>query len=155
LRCYYSRKTTKNLPDDNHWVITGIKTSCKRKRELFHQCRLNNDANLKTYYKRYCKILPDVILSAKKLHYNRIIFNSNNKMATIWKIMNYENGKTSHCNNNISLRINNKEVTNQNKIADISNSYFLSIADTLNSGNNKHTNIKEPNPISYLINNFH
>jgi hypothetical protein len=93
LRCYYSsfnKKTTKNLHNNNHWITTGIKISCKRKRELFHLYRLNNDANLNIYYKRYCKILSNIILSAKKLHYNRLILNSNNKMATAWKIINYE-----------------------------------------------------------------
>jgi hypothetical protein len=76
-------------------------------------------------------------------------------MATTWKVINHENGKPSHYNNTISLRIGNKEVTNQNKIANIFNKHFLSIADTLNFGNNKHTNTKEPNPISYLTNSFH
>jgi len=46
-------------------------------------------------------------------------------------------------------------MTNQNTIANIFNRYFLSIAESLNSGNNKHTNIKEPNPIRYLINSSH
>jgi len=71
-------------------------------------------------------------------------------MATTWKIINHENGKPSHRDNTISLSIDKKEVTNQNNIANIFNNYFLSIADTLNSGNNKHSNTKEPNPISYL-----
>ena len=136
-------------------MTTGIKTSCKRKRELFLLWRHNNDENLKTYYKKYCKILSNVILLAKKLHYNRLILNSNNKMATTWKIINHENGKSSHSNKTVPLRIENKEVTNQNKIANMFNNYFLSIAVTLTSGNNKHTNIKEPNPISYLLNSFH
>jgi hypothetical protein len=134
LRCYYSsfnKITTKNPHDYNHWITTGIRTSCKRKRELFLLCRHNNDANLKTYYKIYCKILSNVILTAKELHYKRIILNSNNKMATTWKIINHENGKPSHCNNSISLRIDKKEVNNQNKIANIFNNYFLSIADTI------------------------
>jgi len=52
-------------------------------------------------------------------------------MATTWKIINHENGKPSHHNNTISLSIDNKEVTNQNKIANIFNNYFLSIADNL------------------------
>jgi hypothetical protein len=76
-------------------------------------------------------------------------------MVTTWKIINYEHGKLNLCNNTISLKIHNKEATNQNKIANIFNSYFLSTADALNSGNNKHTKIKEPNPLSYLINSFH
>jgi hypothetical protein len=53
-----------------------------------------------------------------------------------------------------SLRIDDKEI-NQNTIANIFNSYFLSIAESLKSGDNKHTNLKEINPISYLINSFH
>jgi len=73
-------------------------------------------------------------------------------MITTWKIINHENGKLNHCKNTISLRIGNKEITNQNTIANIFNSYFLSIAESLTLGNSKHTDIKEPNPISYLIN---
>jgi hypothetical protein len=64
-----------------------------REKEPFLLCRHSNNTNLKTYYKRYCKILSNVILTAKKLQYNRIILNSNNKIATTWKIINYENGK--------------------------------------------------------------
>jgi len=67
----------------------------------------------------------------------------------------HENGKPNHCKYTISLRRDNKEITNQNTNANKFNSYFLSIAESLNSGDNKHTNIKEPNPISYLINSFH
>jgi len=40
-------------------------------------------------------------------------------MATTWKIINHENVKPSHHNNTISLSIDNKEVTNQNKIGNI------------------------------------
>ena len=65
--------------------------------------------------------------------------------------------KSKHCKNIQSLRIDNKEITNQNTIANIFNSYFLSIAESLKSGNNTHTNtrIKDTTPISYLINSFH
>jgi hypothetical protein len=126
--------------------MTGIKISCKRKRELLLLCRHSNDPNPKTYYKKYCRLLSKVILSAKKLHYNRIILSSNNKMSTTWEIINYENGKPNHSGNSISLKIDNKEITNQNTVANIFNNYFLSIAKSLNSGNNKQTNTKEPNP---------
>jgi len=76
-------------------------------------------------------------------------------MSTTWKIINYENRKPNHIKNSISLKTDNKEITNQNTVANIFNNYFLSIAESLNSGNNKQTNTKEPNPISYLINSFH
>ena len=132
-----------------------VKISCKKIRETLLSCRHSNDPNLKTYYKRYCKLLSKATLSVKKLHYNRIILNSNNKMITTLKTINHKNGKSNHCKNTISLKIDNKEITDKNSNANIFNSYFLSIAESLTSGNNKHTNIKEPNPIHYLINKLH
>jgi len=50
--------------------------------------------------------------------------------------------------------IDNKVLTNQNKIANIFNSYFLSIKDSINANNNKHINSHMINPINYLANNF-
>ena len=150
----FPKKVTKTQHIYKHWIKTGIKISCKRKRELLLLCRHSNDPNLKTYYKRYCNLLSNVIISEKE-HYYRIILKSKNKIITTWKIINHENRKPNHCKNTISLRSDNKEITNDNTVASIFNSYFLSIAESLNLGYNKHTNIKEPNPISYLINSFH
>ena len=76
-------------------------------------------------------------------------------MATTWKIINLEKGKVSPSSNTVSLRIGDKEIINQSKIANMFNNYFLSIAETLNSVNNKSTNTKVPNPISYLTNSYH
>jgi lipoate-protein ligase A len=71
----------------------GIKISCRHKRELCVTLMNSNDPNLKHYYKIYCKILSDVIKAAKKLHYNRLISNSNNKMKTTWSIIKSVTGK--------------------------------------------------------------
>ena len=54
LRCYYSnfaKKVFKTQHNYKHWITSGIKTSCKRKRELSFLCRLSNDTNLKINYK--------------------------------------------------------------------------------------------------------
>ena len=48
LRRYYScfdKKTIKNSHNNNHWITIGIKTSCKRKRELFNLWRQTSDEN--------------------------------------------------------------------------------------------------------------
>jgi len=50
--------------------------------------------------------------------------------------------------------IDNKVLTNQNKIANILNYYFLSIADSINVENNKHIDSHMINPVNYLANNF-
>jgi hypothetical protein len=101
----------------------------------------SNDLNLKIYYKRHCTVLSKVILTAKKLHYNKIILGSTNKMKSTWKIINEEKVKTKSCIDIQSLVINNHVIMNQNKIANIFNNYFISIGDTINSNNNKHINI--------------
>jgi len=48
-------------------------------------CRGSNDTNLKLQYKRYCKILIDVIKTAKKMYYDELISKSKNKAKTTWK----------------------------------------------------------------------
>jgi len=49
--------------------------------------RVSNDNNLKLYYKQYCKILSKVIRAAKKLHYDKMILNSKNKMETTGRLL--------------------------------------------------------------------
>jgi len=117
-------------------------------------CRHSNGLNLKIYYKRYCAVLSKVILTAKKLHYNKIILGSKNKMKSTWKIINEEKGRTKSSIDIQSLVINNNIIMNQNKIANIFNNYFLSISDAVNSNNNKHINTSMTNPINYLTNNL-
>ena len=80
FRCYYTSflkiNISKFYQSHNEWITKGIKVSCKRKKELFVLCKINNNHNLKRYYKKYCLILTRVICSAKKLHYNNIILRS-------------------------------------------------------------------------------
>jgi hypothetical protein len=50
LRCFhacFSKKRTRHNINHNKWIITGIRKSCNRKRELFLLSRDNNDINLK------------------------------------------------------------------------------------------------------------
>jgi hypothetical protein len=69
LRILYSsfplKKVKKKTTTKNTWMTSGIKTSCKHKRELYLICRDSNDPKLKCQYKLYCKILSQVILVAK------------------------------------------------------------------------------------------
>jgi len=48
----------------------------------------------------------------------------------------------------------NNVIVNQNKIADNFNNYFLSIAASINTDNNKHINTRMTNPINYLSYSF-
>ena len=77
LRCFNACFLKVNISKTNltrsGWITNGIKTSCKRKKELFVLCKITNNYNLKLYYKKYCLILTKVIRKAKKLYYNNII----------------------------------------------------------------------------------
>ena len=73
-------------------------------------------------------------------------------MKSTWKIINAEKGTQKHCTDIQSLMIDNYVIMNQNTIAETFNSYFLSIADSINTDNNKHVNTA--NPINYLSNNL-
>ena len=42
---------TRTSKYNNNWITTGIRTSCKRKRELFSLTRNSNNTALKQYYK--------------------------------------------------------------------------------------------------------
>ena len=50
--------------------------------------RNSNDSGIKNYYKRYCKILAEVIKFAKKTYYNNLLIKSTNKTKTTWNIIN-------------------------------------------------------------------
>jgi len=86
----------------NPWITGGIKISCQNKRILYMRCRGSNDTNLRLWYKSYCKILTDIIKTAKKKkYYVELIFKSKNKTKTTWKIIKKEIVK--NCQNSINF----------------------------------------------------
>jgi late competence protein required for DNA uptake (superfamily II DNA/RNA helicase) len=82
----------KKKKDTIKWITKGIRTSCNHKRALYNLVKKSKDEGLKLYYKRYCTILMRVIKEAKKLYYQKLISNSENKIQLTWKIINKETG---------------------------------------------------------------
>ena len=96
LRIYYHRfpfKKFYHIHANQVWITTGIKISSQHKRELYLLCRDTKNPNLRNYYKKYCRILTEVTKTAKKLHYNKLIINSNNKVKTMWNTVKTETQK--------------------------------------------------------------
>jgi Notch-like protein len=73
-------------------------------------------------------------------------------MKSTWKIINEERGKTKRDPDIQSHVLDNNVITDKHQIANIFNTYFLSIAGSINSNNNKHVNTNLTNPINYLTN---
>jgi hypothetical protein len=91
LRIFYSNFPMKKIHCTSHtkaWLTQGIKISCINKRKPYLNSRNSNDNEIKRHYKKYCRILTDVIKLAKKIHYHNLLLNSSNKTKTTWNIIN-------------------------------------------------------------------
>jgi hypothetical protein len=141
----------------NPWITKELKY-CHNKRLLYMICKGSNDTNLKLRYKRYCKILTDVIKTGKKKYCDELMFKSKNKTKTTWKIIKKEIGNNCHnWHNGIkSLKINNIISNNPQEIANTFNDYFSTVAYTVIRNIKKGDNESKDNvdPSKYLITNF-
>ncbi|PNF34798.1 hypothetical protein B7P43_G03730 [Cryptotermes secundus] len=106
--CFPKKKTYEHF-SSKQWLTTGIKTSCRRKRELYLLAKFHDNENLKQYYKSYCKILTKVINEAKRLSNEDKITNSNNVAKTTWNIIRAELGKDCSVIHSLLLMLVNLE----------------------------------------------
>jgi len=120
--------------------MTGIKISSQGKRDLYLLYRNTNNPKLKTHYKTYCRILSDVIKTAKKLYYTKCIINSNNKSKSIWYIVKNETKKKSN-EAGPPLNIDGKTFEDYQSIPNIFNTYFTITADKMSVSNSMTMNL--------------
>ena len=91
-----------NKHNTKPWISRGIIISSQHKRDLFVLCRVTKDTNLMNHYKKYTKILSDVVKSAKYKYYNQLLLNANNKSKTAWNIIKSVTNKKT-VNHDISI----------------------------------------------------
>ena len=121
------------------WLTRGIMISCINKRELYLTTRCCKELSKKLYYKRYCKVLNEVINQAKKNYYNEFISNSANKNKATWNIINeniYKKQK-NHKQDIPSININGCISRDNRRIANTFNDYFLSVANKVGDTSSK------------------
>ena len=135
----------KEFTNTNHWITSGIRTSCINKRSLYLTYRNSKDPIHKAQYKEYCNILSSVIRAAKKMHYGSLIQQSTNKVKTTWRII------KSHLNNKTNSNTNNlSDINNNQNIANAFNSYFASIVDNIINNSMKSNSSNYNDPVTYL-----
>jgi hypothetical protein len=135
---FYSSFPLKRVNINNkhkNWITLGILTSCKRKRELYIACKNNNNPDRLKHYKSYCKIC--LLSSKKQKSYADKIKNTSNKNKTIWNILNLESNKTGNTETTNTLNINGSPTSDFQKTANEFNKYFLTIAKSVNTKQNK------------------
>lgn len=74
--------------NSKNWLTQGIKKSCETKRELFINSKANKTPSDLKLYKRYSKILGQVIQRSKQMCNEQIIVSSNNKVKATWNLIN-------------------------------------------------------------------
>ena len=77
-----------NKVSSNHWITTGIKVSCKRKKYLYIMSKTTNCSKIQVSYIQYCRVLRKVIRKAKEMYCNELLSSSTNKSKTSWNIIN-------------------------------------------------------------------
>ena len=132
------------------WITTGIKISCQHKRDLYLLCRGTKNPKFSSYNKKYCKILTEVIKTARKLHYNKLITNSNNKVKTMWNIVKTDTQKIKK-DEIPPMNVDGSDVEDHHDIANIFNTYFTTVTDKI--GTKNLVNVNSSNhvyPLNYL-----
>ena len=84
---------------------------------------------LKSFYKKYCKILTSTIQLAKTLYFNHLISQSENKTKTACNIVRSVTNKQANSSEEPVLNIKGKLVTNPQILADTFSDYFSNIVE--------------------------
>lgn len=124
-----SNKATRG---QHQWITPGIKISCARKRELHEARRTSDCPQLEAYYKQYCKVLRKVIAAAKRMANDRFISESENKSKAVWSVVRRETGRVvSRGPENITLKTEEKVISEPTEVANSFNNFFIKVADNL------------------------
>lgn len=129
-------------------MTRGIKISCTNKRLLKILALKTTNPIITNYYKKYEKILKNLVTASKKIQYVNKIKKSNNKVKTMWSIINERtNKKLKKDQNNIKLQIDQNFIDEPKKVANIFNNFFASIGEnSANSSSSRPGNTSVLNP---------
>jgi hypothetical protein len=99
--------------------------------------------------------LARVIISAKKLYYNKLLLKFNNTPKTTWNVVKTFTNNKDSINNISTININDKISSNPLVIANVFNIYFSSVAENLLIKKFPGKNISNTkDAISYFYQNF-
>lgn len=109
------------------WATEGIRKSRNTLYDLYEQKSYNRNAGFVDYVKKYSKTFKNVCKQAKRDFLNKKITNSDNKIKTVWNIINSETGKVKPRDNNIVLKVDDKLIQSSEEVAEVFESFFTNI----------------------------
>ena len=110
------------------WIMSWLQDACDRKNALYANFIKKPTMENKNTYTKHKKWVEKMVYIAKRKYYNNLIERHNTDAKKQWKIINSViNRNTSKCKIT-KIKIENREITNKNEIAEVFNEYFCNIA---------------------------
>lgn len=109
------------------WATDSIHRCRRKLYGLYEEKTHTFDEEFKQYVRAYSRIFRSVCKTAKSLFLKRRIVNSDDKIKTVWKIINEETGRNKPHNQPFALKVNDKLVNSKTEIAQIFEDFFTEI----------------------------
>jgi hypothetical protein len=93
---------------------------------------------LDSHYRKYCKIILEVIKTAKRI-IKKLIANSNNKARITWDIVRIKTKKSKNYHAVLLINTESKLCSNNQIITNTFNNYFTTLPDKVSTNNSKKT----------------
>lgn len=121
---------TKSISDHlsfSEWATAGIYKSRNRLYELYGEKSYNFDPLFINYVKNYSKTFKRACATAKSIYLKNKIRRSQNKIKETWNIISSETGRAPRRARDVTLNINNIDITDDLKIASEFEKFFTEI----------------------------
>ena len=140
------------------WLSKGIQVAIKKKSTVYGKFLRTKNSFWNFKYQYYKKMLKKLIYQSKKKYYSNYFQKNKSNMRKIWQGINEilkNKGRVSM--NEIFLNSNGTLTTDQQKVANIFNKYFVNAADNLlkdieNPPTKYQDHLKNPNQSSIFLN---
>jgi hypothetical protein len=114
------------------WMTDNICARIQFRQFLYKKLKNNeNNRKLKQNYIRYRNKLHNDIVTQKQNYYRNVFENCKGNQKETWRVLNEVTGQKTRAQSNYCLEVNNDMITDQQKVAEEFNKYFLTVVDTL------------------------
>ena len=138
------------------WLTKGILKSIKVKRKFLKHFKDTQNKDYYNKYKIYRDLLNTLCRKSKKMHYKSFFIMNVNNIKKTWNEINKILNRKTNVQGSFQLNINGVTTSNNSKIANCFNKYFINVADNLckkiPQTNNKYQDyLKNPNKNSFFL----
>ncbi|KAL1447935.1 hypothetical protein WDU94_000588 [Cyamophila willieti] len=121
------------------WITRGIQVSSEKKRALFELTKFSEDPAIHERYRSYSKILHKIVREAKRLDSVNTIKTApkQNKSKAVWQVIRDYSKAAQKRHETMILEEDGNVVENPEEVAEIINTFFVNITQTIlpNSNN--------------------